>query len=301
MSPLLFHKIHMSIHILQHTYTRFTNRFWCWLCIFRSQCSMGLFSHTSVIQIMPSMPCRHCQPTHTRDEGHLLFQACPFLIMKFFRKFHLHLVFCGIWPPGGCYVLSHPLPNCFCDLQGSLTTPSFMQNLPQFATLKYPHLLGESCSSHCKPFTEFECAFSHIFCHLWVIGSHWGVSSRRMTQIALSFGSISLAAVWTTCEEKQGSKKGALLELPPGCSADGRWQQSGLSSSRRDEDGRTVVLAGEKDRSMYSHIVQNTNKKTPASFNIEYPKGAGNTNLHTTTGPPPCSSTQKHRQWVADT
>ena len=177
MSPLFSQNTHVHSG-LTHVRT-FHKPVLMWTVLIQNAVPSGII-RSHVTQILPSMPCRHCQLAHTRDEGQLPFWPCPFLITKFLRKFHFHLVFCGIWPLRCCWRVTpfaecaeSPAAQLLCVIfRVTQITPLFMQNLCQFATLKYPHLLGESCSSHCKPFTGFECAFNHIFCHLWVIGSH---------------------------------------------------------------------------------------------------------------------------------
>lgn len=103
-------------------------------------------------------------------KGHLLFWLLPILITVFLLKkvpflfgllWHLTSLlmplvchsFCRM-----CWPARHL--TAFCDLWGSQKIPLFVQNLYQFAKLKYPHLFGESIYSNYKPFTGFEYALT---------------------------------------------------------------------------------------------------------------------------------------------
>lgn len=109
-------------------------------------------------------------------KGHLLPWPLLILILVFSFRKALYLAFYGAWPLSWCCWRVTPFGECaglpaasllFVIFTLAQACHLFTQNLYQFATLKYPHLLRESCSSNCKPFTGFKCAFNHIFCHLW--------------------------------------------------------------------------------------------------------------------------------------
>ena len=108
MSPLFSQNTHVHSG-LTHVRT-FHKPVLMWTVLIQNAVPSGII-RSHVTQILPSMPCRHCQPAHTRDEGQLPFWPCPFLITKFLRKFHFHLVFCGIWPLRCCWRVT-PFAEC---------------------------------------------------------------------------------------------------------------------------------------------------------------------------------------------